>query len=198
MDVNFLKPESMYAIIAWRFPIRYILEGNSKQVQVYFHLRASFDSLQFFFHVIHLFGLSVMFFLFPNFTPELFCFLWIWFLVCPLAFFTYLLIEFSFVIFEGPVLFILLDSVQVSFDSPIFCQGPLIYLCKLFFQTCLQFCFGLFIPIYPCVSSFLNTLSCCRSFFICPSSRISHLCFVSLFGFQWAKPISSQISYTPA
>ena len=60
--------------------------------------------MKFFFHVIYPFSLSVIFFLFPYFIPKLFCFK---LLVGPYTFSTYLLVEFSFVILECPVLFIL-------------------------------------------------------------------------------------------
>ena len=87
---------------------------------MYFRLRPLFKSFYFFFHLIYPFGLPFVFFLFSYFTPKLFCFLCIWFLVCSRAF---LLVVFSFVILECPVLFELLDPVSVFFKSPFFLQS---------------------------------------------------------------------------
>ena len=70
---------------------------------------------------------SFMLFLFLYFTPKLFCFLCI-----------RLLVEFSFVILECPVLIISLDPVSVYFKSP-FCQYLLIYLFKLPYKICQLF-----------------------------------------------------------
>ena len=77
-------------------------------------------------------------------------------LVCPCAIFTNLLVAFSFVILESPVLSTLLEPVSVSFKSPFF-RHLLIHFFKLNCQICLLFCFGLFIPTYSCalLSQFL-------------------------------------------
>ena len=112
-----------------------------------------------FFRVIYF---SIILFLFPYFTAKLFC---IHLLICPLVFCADLLVKFSFVILEHSVLFVLLEPV--SFNSPFFRQYLLIYLFHLYFQTCLLFCFGLFIPTYILVRfSFLYTFACCCSFFL--------------------------------
>ena len=42
---------------------------------------------------------------------------------------------------------------------------------------------------------FLGTFACCRTFFTCPSSLISHPGFAFLFGFLWGTLILSQISF---
>ena len=55
------------------------------------------------------------------------------------------MVEFSFVILLGPILFVLFDPVPVSFESPFFHQYILMYLFRPYFLTCL------FIPIYHCV-----------------------------------------------
>ena len=60
---------------------------------------------QFFFHVIYPFGLSVMFFLSSYRSVEVFCFLCIRLFIGLCAFSNDLLVEFSFVILEGPILF---------------------------------------------------------------------------------------------
>ena len=100
---------------------------HSKRFQLHVRLKTFFEFLSFFFHGINLFGLSFKFFLFLDFTPKLFRFLYIQ-LVHPHTLFTDLLVEFSFVILKFPVLFALLDPVQVSFKSSLFCQYVLIYL----------------------------------------------------------------------
>ena len=48
-------------------------------------------------------------------------------LIYPSDFSTDLLVEFHFVILEGPVLFMLLDPVPISFESPFFANCFLIY-----------------------------------------------------------------------
>ena len=67
----------------------------------------------------------------PKCYPKIICFFWIRLLICPCAFFTDLLIEFSLITFEGSVLLVLLDPVPVSFESHFFRQYLLIY----FFQS---------------------------------------------------------------
>ena len=99
------------------------------------------------FHVIYPSSLSVMFFLFPYFTPKLFYFLY------PVVDSSscipdWLLGRVSFFFPKYPILLVLLDPVSVSFQPPFF-QHLLIYLFKLHYQTCLLFCFDLFIRTYP-------------------------------------------------
>ena len=74
------------------------------------------------FHVNYTFGLFVMFVLFPYFTPKLFCFLCIYLLFFLCAFSVKSLVEFSFIILECSVLFVLLNSVTVSFKFSFFGQ----------------------------------------------------------------------------
>ena len=62
---------------------------------------------------------TFLFFLFLYFTPKLFCFFCIQFLISLGALFTNKLVEFSSVILKGPVLFVLLDPAPVPFESPI-------------------------------------------------------------------------------
>ena len=50
--------------------------------------------------------------------------------------------------------FLLLNPVPVSLKFPFFRQYLLIYFFQLYYQTFLQFFFGLFIPIYPCTFFF--------------------------------------------
>ena len=124
------------------------------------------------FHIIHSIGLFVMFFLFPYFNPKLFCFIYV--LVYLHEFSTYLVVEFSFVILEFPVLFVLLDSVLVSFKSSFYHEYLLIYLFKFYRQIFLLFSFDIFIPYILKCFSFLCVFACCRSFSPRHSSLISH------------------------
>ena len=84
-----------------------------------------------------------MFFLFPYLTPKLFCLLCIPLIFCPHAFSHYLLVEFCSLHWEYLVLFVLLDSVSVSFKSAFLQQYILICLFKLRYRTSLLFCFSL-------------------------------------------------------
>ena len=142
---EFAKPEFMYAIIVRRFPFQYFLNvalSDSRNIST-----SCPSSLCKSFKVIHLLSLSVEFFLFPYFTPKLFCFLCFWLLVYPRAFSTYLLVEFSFVILKCPVLFVLFGPVSLTFVSPFCRQYFFIYLFKLYCHA------GLFIPTYSCIET---------------------------------------------
>ena len=66
-----------------------------------------------------------------------------------------------------------IDPVSVSFDSTFFSDISLVSLLKLYFQTCLLFCNGLFIQTYPGMFSFLSTFIYCHNHFICPRFCIS-------------------------
>ena len=140
------KPESMY--VSHRdlffFPIWYFLEGVS----------------HFFFYVIYPFGHFDKFFLFPYFTPKLFCFLSIYLLISPCASSTCLSVEFSLVLLECSVFFVLFDPVSVYFKSSFFCHYFFfIYFFKFYFRTCLLFYFDIFIQksfrIFPFLASSL-------------------------------------------
>ena len=87
-----------------------------------FTSRISTSSLNSFFHIDNPFYISIMVFLFPYFILKLFGFFWICLLVCPCTLATNLLVEFSFVILECPIMFVLLDPIPISFVSPFFCQ----------------------------------------------------------------------------
>ena len=64
-----------------------------------------------------------VFFPSPYLLKFFFCFQCIWFLVHLRSFYIYSLVEFSFVIFECPVLSVLLDPDPVSFKLPFFRQS---------------------------------------------------------------------------
>ena len=148
------------------------------------------------FHVIYLFGLSVKLFLFPYFTQKLFCFLCIRLLVCPCAFYSILLLQFSFVILESLVLIVLIDTVSVSFKSPFCRPYLLIYVFKLYCQICSLFCLIFSSQCIP-VFSLLSTFACRRNFFTCPASLIFN---PVLFLFEFLREISniSQAYFAPA
>ena len=78
-------------------------------------LEAFFKSLRFFFHVIYQFGLSAIFLLCLYLDPEKFCLFCMRFFACFYAFPEDLLLEFSLILFEDSVLFLLLGYVMVSF-----------------------------------------------------------------------------------
>ena len=119
----------MFASLACCFSIWYFLECCLLRVQMYVLLSSSFEFFLFFFQIF--LSIQQKEFLFPYLTP-FFC---IWLGVCLCAFSTDLLEEFNFLILECPILLVLLDSIQLSFESPLFRQYLLIFLFKLNSQT---------------------------------------------------------------
>ena len=85
------------------------------------------------FHVICPVGVSLMSFLFPYFTLELFCFLRIRLLVCPRAFSTYLLLKCSFVILKYPVFLCFSVSLSLFYSAHIFWFIYLTCIVRLFY-----------------------------------------------------------------
>ena len=138
------------------FPIWYFLECYSERFQVYVHLR-TFEFLLYFFHVIYLFGLSVMFFFFPNcfasFAPGRWC----------IPVHSPPTCRWNFLSSSWKVLLCLysLTLSRYLLGLPSFA----IYLFTLHCQTCLLFCFDLFIPTYPCIFSFPLHLCLLSQFF---------------------------------
>ena len=114
---DFLKPESKNAIMARRFPILYSFDYKSLITLGPFRV-----SVILYFYFIYPFSLSVMFPLFLYFTPKLFCFFCNRLLVCLRAFSSELLIKFSFIYLECPILIV---------KSRFFHQYLLIYFFKL-------------------------------------------------------------------
>ena len=126
----------------------------------------------------------------PYFTPKSFCFVYIWLLVRPRAFSTYLWLEFPFVLLEFPVLFVLLDFITVSFFANTF------WFISSSCMVRLVCCFGLVfssqhIPVFPFIAR-------CHSFFTSRSSLILHPGFVFLFGFFTGILILSQTNFISA
>ena len=121
-----------------------VVRSDSKCMSPHSFLR--FHVILFFFHIYRI-GLSVMFFLFPCFTPTLFCFLCTQSLFCPNVFSIYFLVEFSLFL---EVLFCLY-YLTLSWYLLSLSFTDMFYFFKLHCQTCRLFCFGLFIPIFPSV-----------------------------------------------
>ena len=107
--------------------------------------RGLLQDLVILFYAIYPLAQSVMFFLFPYLATKLFFIFCIRLLICPRAFSTYLLVEFSFVILGDPVLVVLFDSILVSLQCPFFRPYLWIYFFQLYCQSCLLLFFGLFI-----------------------------------------------------
>ena len=159
--------------MARRPPIRHFFLYYFQRFQMYF-LRWDLAQLPaIVLYVIHPFGISVMFFLFSYFTQKLFCFLYIQLLVFTRSFSTDLLVEFSFVISECPILLVLHDNVEISFESPFFCLYLYIYLFMLHCQILLLFCSGFLIPSdlrvflrqqAKVIRKVLITFACCLNF----------------------------------
>ena len=102
-------------------------------------------------------------------------------------FFSYFGIScFICIVWPCPGIFWVSLLLPISFDSSL----------KLNSQTCLLYCFGLFIPEYPRMFSLQSTFAFCRSFFTC-SSLISPPGFVFLFGSFGGKPILSRTRFAP-
>ena len=125
-----------------------------------------------------------MFYLFSCFTPKFFYFR---LLVYPRAFSTYLLVEFSFVILEYPVL---LDAVSICYESPFSCHYLLTCLFKLSDLSAVLF--WSFHSTKPLSSH--STFNCCCNFFTSPN-RIFRPSFVFLFWFLKGTPILSQTCF---
>ena len=103
-------------------------------------------------------------------------------LVVRMPFSAYLSVEFCYVIFDCPILIVLLDPVSASFKFPFFHRYILIYFFYLRCQTGLQFDL-VFSSQHTLTCFLLSTIACCHNLFICPCSLIFHPGFVFVFGF---------------
>ena len=186
MDVNFLNHYQ------WIRPICNFLECCSEWIQRLTRLRAFFKFFYFFFHVIYLFRISFMSFLFPYSTLKLVYFYGNRLLICSYALSNNSLVEFSLVILEGSALFLLFDSVLLPFESPfINIFGFISSSCVVrLFCSCLLGIFS-FHWGFMCII-FFSCLTCCSSFFICPFPLSG---FIFLFIFPWF--ILSLICFAP-
>ena len=88
MEVNFLKPKSMYTTEARGFPVWYFVLIEC--VSVYVHLRTFFEHSQLCFHVVYPFSLFIMIFPFLYLAPKSSGLFPIWLLVCLHSFSPYL------------------------------------------------------------------------------------------------------------
>ena len=130
------------------------------------------------FNIIHPFDLSVKVFLFPYLAPELFYFLCIRLLIYPCVFSPDLLAEFSFIILEGPILFVLLEPASVFFNPSSFTN--IFTFISSSFSVSLDSCCLFSVFLFQCAFvyfSFLSTFSCSSIYFICSSSLISYPAF---------------------
>ena len=141
-----------------------------------------------------------MFFPFLYFTSKFFCFFfYILLFICPCAISTNFWVEFSFVISKHPVLFVLLDSILVFFESLFFSLISF----DLFFLVLLDLSSFVFWGSYHFVGFlwlliFLSNFICCQSFFIRPSTLIFYPGFVFLFRYIYGMSILLQTSFAPA
>ena len=143
------------------------------------------------FFILFINSIFLNIFQFPYFTLKLFCIHYTLLFICLHQFF-YLLNEFSFIFWECPFLFVLLDPVLVSFKSPVF--RLLINLPKHISRlTC--FVLSSLHRISAC-ASFLSTCICCCSFFTCHSCLICHPDLAYLLGFLKGIPILLQFTFT--
>ena len=108
---------------------------------------------------------------------------------CLRAFFTSSMVEFYFYILESSVLFELLRSVFVSFNSPFFRQYLLIFLFKLHFTAVLLW---FFLPKISLYFSLLSIFTVFCSYFTCFSCVNFHPGFEFLFGLLRRTPILLQ------
>ena len=150
--------------MALRFPIWYFFECCSEWI---------FKSLQLFFH-IYQFSFSVIFSLFPYFVPKLFCFLFIWLLLCLCAFSYYLLVEFHSSFWN--VLFYLYFFILSQY---LFRLPPLtsyFWFISSSWIVCFNHCID-FLFLSQNIPAFflhLRIFVCCHRFLIIVSSLISH------------------------
>ena len=185
---EFLKPKSLYAIMASFIPLWYFLERFSWRVQVHIHQWAFF--LFIFFHVNYPFSISFMFFSIPYYVSFAFdC----WFVLIQPPPTRCLKIVCLF----GKILFCLycLTLYWYHLGQPFFHQYLLIYFFPFVELTCR--CYFWIFLIRARAFAFLRNFTCC-SFFICPSFLISLSCLVFLLIFLWEKTILWQTNFAPA
>ena len=111
------KLESLYGIMTWHFPIRFFLSVALSISKCMSALGPSLSLCKSVFYLIYPFGFFITFFLFPYFALKFFWFFCIQWLVYPRAFYPYLLVEFSFVIWECNVLFFIAWPCLVIFKN---------------------------------------------------------------------------------
>ena len=153
-----------------------------------FSLRCHFDSFSIFSHVAYPFGFSVMFLLFPYFSPKLFCCLVIWFLVCLRAFSPSLLVE-IFIVFECPTLnCLILSRCLFSFPSFVGNFWFISLSCIICFNFCVAFLFSFQLgsAFFFCFFLFFfvcSVLTFFQSWFLSECNRVffSDICFLKFF-----------------
>ena len=121
MNVHFLKPESVYAIIASCFLIWYFIENCFSWVQEYVCFRGLLRVITLLFNIIYPFGISVLYFPMTFSLKVSFPFAFSW-LVCHYTFSANLILQFSIVILDVLFVWIVLfcpGIFRVSFLPPI-------------------------------------------------------------------------------
>ena len=166
-----LKPESMYAIMASRFPIRYFSECCSERIDVYFRLSVV-SELSIVYRLVFSFMLSLIVY------SKIIWFLVIQLLVCLRVFSANL-----------PILF---DSVSLSFIFPSF-DTNFFLICTGFVVCFNRWVFSFHLKIFP-IFFLCLIFACSRRFLICVSSLISHPDFEFLFVFFWGTPVYQRLS----
>ena len=117
----FKKLKWMYAIVSWCFPILYFLKSCCLQVHAYVSYLNLFRLLivsSCYFSIQHFRSVLSTFIL----TRKFFCVFCLLFLVYFCAFSSNMSVDFSFVILECPVLFVLFEPLSEPFRFFIFCQ----------------------------------------------------------------------------
>ena len=151
--------------------------------------------------IVYSFSLFVGFFWLPYFSPELFSFFCIWLFALFPIISSQLLIEFSFIVLECPVLPVLFTLCRylfnlLSFTSTFwFISLSCIVIFSFFLLSCIAFSF-LFRHIPVSFHCFI-ILACFRRFFICISSWISPPGFDFSFVLFEGMPIFTQTNFAP-
>ena len=113
MEVNFLNQKP--CIPSWTGVFLFDIFWVTSWVnQCVFPISGLFDSFEFSFHIVYQFSPFVIFFWLPHFSPKSLGFFCIRLLVCFSVISSQLLIEFSFIVYECPVLSVLFQLMPTS------------------------------------------------------------------------------------
>ena len=175
MEVNFLNQKP--CILSWPGTFQFdILFSVFLSTSMYIFILGLFSTpssslVIFFIHSPCFFGCHI-------FSPKSFGLFYIRLLVCFGVTPSQILIEFSFVVLECPVLSVLFYPLSISFNHPFFGQYFPVYFLKLYCYFPRDIC-----SFFPLISTplFLIIRACLCSFFICVSSLISHPCLDCFF-----------------
>ena len=154
-------------MLSWLGVYLEYFECCSAWIRVYFCFGALFKFQLLLFHVVYPFSFSVMFSPLPYFAPKLFCFLCIQLLVYLLAFYTYLLVEYS----------------GISPQLVVWGIHTVVFFFHFFFLLLLAAVLNFFVLF--CV--FLESLNCCH-FIILNAGECSSYFFSCLYHLLDVKP----------